>query len=61
MLREKLQVLIFDDNKNVIEDAIIAPVSENIGYHILKGTWHKVVSFECRTVCFETRKGPYSL
>lgn len=60
MLRGKLRVLIYDDNKNVIEDVVIAPNSENIGCHIPKGTWHQVESLEEGTVCFETREGPYA-
>lgn len=60
MLRGKLRVLIYDDNKNIIEDVVIAPNSENIGYHIPKGTWHQVDSLEEGTVCFETREGPYA-
>lgn len=59
MLRGKLRVLIYDDKKNVIEDVVIAPNTENIGYHIPKGTWHTVQSLEEGTVCFETREGPY--
>lgn len=60
MLRGKLRVLIYDDNKNILEDVIIAPNSDNIGYHIPKGTWHKVESLEHGTICFETREGPYA-
>lgn len=60
MLRGKLRVLIYDENKNIIEDVVIAPNTENIGYHIPKGTWHKVESLEEGTVCFETREGPYA-
>lgn len=60
MLRGKLRVLIYNDNKEIVEDVIIAPNSENIGYHIPKGTWHKVESLESGTVCFETREGPYA-
>ena len=59
MLRGKLRVLIYDDKKNVIEDIVIAPNTENIGYHIPKGTWHRVESLEHGTICFETREGPY--
>lgn len=59
MLRGKLRVLIYDDNKIIIEDVIIAPNTDNIGYHIPKGTWHTVQSLEHGTVCFETREGPY--
>lgn len=60
MLRGKLRVLIYDDNKSIIEDVVIAPNTDNIGYHIPKGTWHKVESLESGTVCFETREGPYA-
>lgn len=60
MLRGKLRVLIYDDNKNIIEDVVIAPNTDNIGYHIPKGTWHQVESLEHGTVCFETREGPYA-
>lgn len=60
MLSGKLRVLIYDDNKNIIEDVIIAPNTDNIGYHIPKGTWHTVQSLEHGTVCFETREGPYA-
>lgn len=60
MLRGKLRVLIYDDNKNIIEDVVIAPNSDNIGYHIPQGTWHTVESLESGTVCFETREGPYT-
>ena len=59
MLRGKLRVLVYDDKKNVIEDVVIAPNTENIGYHIPKGTWHRVESLEHGTICFETREGPY--
>lgn len=60
MLRGKLRVLIFDGNGNITEEVVIAAGSENIGYHIPKGTWHKVESLEHGTVCFETREGPYA-
>ncbi len=59
VLRGKIRMLIYDDNKNIIEKVIIAPNTDNIGYHIPKGTWHKVESLEHGTVCFETREGPY--
>ena len=60
MLRGKLRVLIYDGYKNIIEDVVIAADTENIGYHIPKGTWHQVESLEEGTVCFETREGPYA-
>ena len=59
MLRGKLRVIIYDEFKNIIDDVTIAPNTENIGYHIPKGTWHTVQYLEHGTVCFETREGPY--
>lgn len=60
MLRGRLRVLIYDDNKNIIEDVVIEANTDNIGYHIPKGSWHQVESLEDGTVCFETREGPYT-
>ena len=60
ILRGRLRVLIFDDSKNILEDVVISPDIDNIGYHIPKGVWHQVQSLEEGTVCFETREGPYA-
>jgi len=60
MLRGKLRVLIYNDSKEIIEDVIIAPNTENFGFHIPKGVWHKVESLESGSICFETREGPYT-
>ena len=59
-LRGKLRILIYNDNKDIIEDVVIAPDTENIGYHIEKGVWHQVQSLEGGTILFETREGPYA-
>ena len=60
ILKGRLRVLIFDERKNILEDVIISPSTENIGYHIPKGVWHQVQSLEEGTICFETREGPYT-
>lgn len=59
MLRGRLRVLIYDDEKNLIEDVVIEANSANIGYHIPQGVWHTIESLETGTVLFETREGPY--
>ena len=59
LLRGKLRVLIYNDQKEVIEDIVLDKETSNIGYHIPKGVWHTVVSLETGTVLFETREGPY--
>lgn len=60
ILRGRLRVLIYNDEKVVIEDVVIDPKTENIGYHIPKGVWHQVQSLEEGTILFETREGPYA-
>lgn len=59
MLRGRLRILIYNDDKEIIEDVIISANSNNIGYHIPKGVWHQVESLVHGTICFETREGPY--
>lgn len=44
MLHDKLRVLIYDDNKEIIDDVVIASNTENFGYHTSKGIWHQVIS-----------------
>lgn len=59
ILRGRLRILIFNDEKEITEDVVIDPKTENIGYHIPKGVWHQVQSLEEGTILFETREGPY--
>lgn len=60
ILRGRLRILIFNDQKEIIEDVVIDPRTDNIGYHIPKGVWHQVQSLEEGTILFETREGPYA-
>lgn len=59
-IRGRLQITIYNEQKDVIDKVTIAPMSDNIGYHIPSGTWHRVNSLKHGTVVFETREGPYS-
>lgn len=60
LLRGKLRVLIYNEQKEVLEDVILDRKIGNVGYHIPKMTWHCVESLESGTVLFETREGPYA-
>lgn len=60
LLKGKLLINIYNDNKEIIESCILDKDLGNIGYHIEKGRWHKVESLESGTVLFETREGPYA-
>lgn len=59
LIQGKLRVLIYNNQKGIIEDVILDNTVGNIGYHIPKGVWHTVESLEKGTVLFETREGPY--
>nr|WP_195669460.1 WbuC family cupin fold metalloprotein [Bacteroides intestinalis] len=60
LLRGKLRVLIYNDQKEVIEDVALDKEIGNIDYHIPKMIWHCVESLESGTVLLETREGPYA-
>lgn len=59
LLRGKLRVDIYNDQKEIIESVILDNAQGIIGYHIPKMTWHCVEALESGTVLFETREGPY--
>ena len=59
LVRGKMRVVLYDDDKNVIEDAILSAGSEKLGIHIPIGVWHWVEVMEHDTVTFEVKEGPY--
>lgn len=60
LIQGKLRVNIYNEERNIIESVLLDLNIGNIGYHIPKGTWHKVESLEEGTIIFETREGPYT-
>lgn len=60
LVRGKMKVVLYDDDKNVIEEAILSHESGNYGVHIPVGVWHCVEIQEPDTVMFEVREGPYA-
>lgn len=59
ILRGKLRIVIYNDQKKIIDDVVLSVDNGNIGYHIPNGVWHYVEALESGTVLFETREGPY--
>lgn len=59
LVRGKMKVVLYDDNKNVIEEAILSQEQGNYGVHIPVGVWHCVEILEPDTVMFEVKEGPY--
>lgn len=60
LVRGKMRVVLYDDDKNIIENEILSTDSGNYGIHILAGVWHWVEILEPNTVTFEVKEGPYA-
>lgn len=60
LVRGKIRVVFYDNNKNIIEDAVLSADNGNYGVHIPSGVWHWVEILEPDTVTFEVKDGPYS-
>ena len=60
LVRGKMKVQLLDDNKIVIEEAILSHELGNYGVHIPEGVWHYVEILEPDTVMFEVKEGPYA-
>ena len=59
LVRGKMRIVFYDDNKNIIEDTILSADNGNYGVHIPVGVWHWVEILESNTVTFEVKEGPY--
>ena len=58
VLRGKIAVFIFDDDGKITYTHICEPENDP-GIDLKAGTWHTIVSLESKTVCFESKDGPY--
>ena len=59
LVRGSMRVVLYDDDRNVIEDTILSAGGDNYGIHIPIGVWHWVDILESGTVTFEVKEGPY--
>lgn len=60
LVRGKMKVILYDDNKNIIEESVLSHELGNYGVHIPAGVWHCVEILEPNTVMFEVKEGPYA-
>ena len=60
LLRGKLRMMFYNDDKEIIEETILSPYSANYGIHIPAGVWHAMEVLASGTVIFETKDGPYA-
>jgi hypothetical protein len=60
LLRGKLRMMFYNDDKEIIEETILSSESANYGIHIPAGVWHAMEVLASGTVIFETKDGPYA-
>ena len=59
LLRGKLRMMFYNDDKEIIEETILSSESTNYGIHIPAGVWHAMEVLASGTVIFETKDGPH--
>lgn len=60
LLRGRINVLFYNEDKQVQEKQELAVASGNYGVHIPAGQWHTLEVLESGTVIFEVKDGPYT-
>lgn len=60
LLRGKLKINFYNDEKDVIEQEILDLSYGHYGIHIPAGVWHSMEVLESGTIIFETKDGPYT-
>lgn len=60
ILRGRIRVMFYDDDKNIIETCMLNPQIGNYGVHIPAGTWHTLEVLESGSAIFEVKDGPYT-
>ena len=59
VLRGRVRVLIYDDDRNIVQDVVLSPQSGRYGGHSPAGQWHTIEVLESGSVIFECKDGPY--
>ena len=59
VVRGSIEVVYYNEKKEVIDTFIIDPKKEEYGIHIPIGQWHTLEVLEKYTVIFEVKDGPY--
>ena len=59
LLKGKLNVLYYDENRNLMDSFILDPLAGSYGVNIPKGQWHTLEVLEPDSVIFEVKEGPY--
>ncbi len=59
VLRGRMKVTFFNDQKNVTDEFVLSPLSGRYGIHTPKGQWHTLEVLESGTIILEVKDGPY--
>lgn len=60
LLRGELEIILYNDRKEITETVILNPENGVFGAHIPIGQWHAVKVRTADTVIFEVKDGPYA-
>lgn len=60
LLRGKIEVLYYNDQKELTERVTLDPLEGSYGVHIPIGQWHTLEVLESGSVLFEVKDGPYT-
>lgn len=59
VMRGSMFVMLFDDNKELLQKVLLDPSKGSYGVSVPVGQWHSIEVLESNTVIFEIKEGPY--
>lgn len=59
VMRGSMFVMLFDDNKELLQKVLLDPLNGSYGVSVAAGQWHSIEVLESNTVIFEVKEGPY--
>lgn len=59
VVRGSLYVMLFDDNRELLQKVLLDPLKGSYGVSVPAGEWHSIEVIESDTVIFEIKEGPY--
>ena len=60
LLRGKLKVMIYSEQKELLDSIVLDPLEGCYGVDIKAGEWHAIEVLESGTTIFEVKDGPYT-
>lgn len=60
LLRGSMEVLFYDDSRELTDSIILNPLEGKFGINIPTGQWHSLKVLESGTMIFEVKDGPYT-